>query len=122
MPFPNYFNAIFVFVASVFSIFYAAKAVDIFGDNASQKPWAWKVHQIWLNFIGSATGWIALWFLFQKIVVAMAMPGASSFDWSNVVLFFTAFIGITGFLPQCVVSLIRGLSEMAARISGLLKS
>jgi hypothetical protein len=78
-----------------------------------------RVHQFWLNFVGSLVGWTALWFLLRRVFASIESPCSPSISWSDVSIFLAAFIGVTGFLPFTVVSLIYGLREIAAKIAGL---
>jgi len=110
---------VFGAIAVAFSVFYGTKAIDIFGEPSDKKPWAWRVHQFWLNFVGSIAGWSAMWFLLRRVFAAIESSSPSSITWSDIALFFAAFIGVTGFLPFSVVSLIYGLREIASKIAGL---
>jgi hypothetical protein len=53
--------------------------------------WAWKVHQFWLNFLGSFVGWWAFW-LFRC--------ESRSVAWPDIALLAIAFLGMTGLIPH----------------------
>jgi len=65
-------NVAFWILAFSASLFYGWKATDIFNVFPFKPSWAWTLHQRWLNFSGSFVGWIALWFLGQKVNHALA--------------------------------------------------
>lgn len=85
------------------SLFYGFKAVEVFVDTdhgfASKKkdcP-SWKFHQWWLNFMGSAVGWLAaFYFTFCRFI-----PSLHDFKFtaSDGVLILVALLGMGGLLP-----------------------
>jgi hypothetical protein len=56
--------------------------------------WAWKVHQVWLNFLGSLVGWYALW-LFR-----CGRCEHRPIAWLDIALLVIAFLGMTGLIPH----------------------
>ena len=120
MEFTYSLNVAFPLVGLLFSVFYGWKSIDIFLEvPTTHKPWAWKFHQFWLNFSGSLVGWVALWFLTRKVLSCIRTSCSAPVNFWDVATFFLAFIGITGFLPFTIVSLIQGIKELAAKIAGL---
>ena len=101
-----------------FSLFYGLNAVAIFQVTSVAKR-AWRFHQFWLTFFGSLVGWVAMWFLMARLVAAMEAVDAVKFSLSSVALFFLAFVGVTGFLPLTVVSLINSIRALVGEIAGL---
>jgi len=111
----------FLAVALGASVFYGAKACAIFGVDAAGKHWPWKVHQFWLNFSGSFTGWLALWVVIPRVVTCVIEACAPELSVSDVALFFVAFVGVTGFLPTAIIGLVLSIKEVVAKLAGLLK-
>jgi hypothetical protein len=121
MQLPLVANIIIVLAALAFSLFFGFKATDIFEVATAGKSRAWKFHQFWLILVGSASGWIALWFVARKAYFCSqeGCPTRPSF-WYGIMLFI-AFIGITGFLPITVVGIIQGIKELSAKVIGFAK-
>ncbi len=100
--------------AIVGSVLYGWKACEIFDvstkkkDSEELQPRSWRIHQFWLNFLGSLVGWVAAWALLRPLVACATGPCALSVSTSTVLLFFLAFIGVTGHLPWAVVGAIAG--------------
>ena len=113
------FTAAFVVVAIAFSLFYGFRAIDIFEVKPARTSRSWRFHQWWLNFLGSTCGWIAAWFVLHKVAAVSHSPAVISIQLSDIALFFLAFVGVTGFLPFSVVSVLQGLRDIAAKIAGL---
>jgi hypothetical protein len=68
-----------------------------------KKRWPWKVHQFWLNFVGSATGWVCLWFVIVKVWPYLSSDAEPSFGWGYAALALVAFLGVTGYLPYTLM-------------------
>src|SRR5574341_945803 len=102
--------AIYWAIALVASLLYGWNAVAIFKAHISgldqKPPAAWWWHQRWLNFLGAIVGWTALWFLLRKFGGCILSPCGSDPTAWDVVAAFVSFIGITGYLPATVVSLV----------------
>ncbi len=58
------------------------------------KTWAWKSHQVWLNFLGSLIGWYALW-LFH-----CGRRNHCPLSWPDIAILAIALLGMTGFIPH----------------------
>jgi len=121
MRVPNCLNIIFFVFGIVASTFYGFKAFDIFEVSVKQKPWAWKVHQFWFNFTGSLIGWFLLWLLIQKVWLGMQTFSLSQIGILDIVILLISFIGITGYLPFGIASLLQSLKELTQKFLGLLK-
>src|ERR1700739_1930922 len=92
----------FLVVATVFSCFYGVKAVDALIGKQEGKSWAWWVHQIWLNFFGSAVGWAAGYYLaFYRLFPVHCY----SFKIEDTVPILIALLGMTGLLPYTLSKL-----------------
>jgi len=102
----------FFLVAAIGSVFYAKWAFAIFSVNTADKHWAWKVHQVWFNLLGSATGWAALWFLY------LSLNTQGLFNLWNLGLLLLAFVGITGHLPKTIVGLVLAPGEIFSKALG----
>jgi len=116
-----WFNASFWVVGFAFSLFLGAKAPEIFVSSKDRegKPWAWHVHQFLLNFAGSVSGWVALWFIVRNVAFVIAAHTATAPQLSDAALFFLAFLGITGYLPFAVLTSVNAIRELIAKIPGL---
>ena len=107
---------LYVLVAFSASVFYGWYACDIFEVSYTCKPKAWRVHQFWFNFAGSAVGWVAAWALLDTVLACASSACANSISFSAVALFFLAFLGVTGHLPMSLYGLIGGLKEFIAKL------
>lgn len=108
----------FVLVGLGFSFFYGIKAAEIFQVQPVDKI-SWRLHQFWLNFLGSVVGWITLWFVMERVVAALSNTRSLQFNFPTVLLFLLAFVGIIGFLPVTVVNLINSVGALVGKIAGL---
>ena len=114
-------TVVFGLVALAFSLFYGAKACDIFDVQVEGKSLAWKAHQFWLNFLGSLVGWFALWALVPRAAPCLLQSCHLDLTLGDLALFFLAFVGVTGFLPVTIVGLVDSVKQVAAKLAGLLK-
>lgn len=89
-------------VGSICSGLYAWKAFDIF--DAEKPEGARLCHQYWLNFAGSAVGWIALGLLTYKMVRCIETSCPAEVSMTDLVLGGVAFVGVTGHLPYVTVN------------------
>src|SRR5439155_7792266 len=116
---PNSFNIPFWILGLLSSLFYGWKACDAFGVDATGKPWAWRLHQFWFNFVGSLLGWAAAWFLARKAWHCLAVACPAHLDWSDAALIVGAFVGVTGHLPYATAGILSGVRELASKLAGL---
>jgi hypothetical protein len=100
----------------VASGFYGFAAISIFHVSTENKPWSWRVHQLWLNFLGALCGWTALFVLVHKLGLAFREGGSNHFAASDFGLFLVAFIGVTGYLPRTLVGVAAAPSEVLAKL------
>lgn len=109
-------------VAFGFSAFYSANAIKILtdADEGSIKG-ARLFHQRWLNFLGSATGWLCLWFVAVKIWHHILNGTDPAIGWPYAALALVAFVGVTGYLPFTVVKLINSIAALVEKIAGVFK-
>jgi hypothetical protein len=116
-------TSIFWIAALVASLFFGLKAVTIFQVQApkGKGPWAWWIHQFWLNFCGSFVGWVALWFVGRKVISCLGASCAFELTGWDVLISFLAFVGVTGFLPFTIVGLITGIKELVVKSTSFLK-
>ncbi len=121
MILPTWFNYTFIFISLISSLVYGLKAFDIFGPRLTEEnKWtAWHLHQIWFNFTGSLLGWIALWFVIRKTWNCIELSCPAQLDWSDATIIAIAFVGITGYLPFTLFSLLQSIKELASRALGL---
>lgn len=117
-------GTIYLIVAAVFSVFYGLRAVEIFLEpipKKDERKCSWWFHQFWLNFAGSVVGWVCLWFVGGKLVSCFVTTCSGSPDWWNAAVAFFAFIGITGYLPMTVVTLVQSIGAVVGKIAGMQK-
>ena len=108
----------------VASLFYGIYAINIFFpkdkvDGTKNEHLSWKIHQFWLNFLGSALGWTILYYLLKRVDYLEKLGRNDYYyDISFLDIFsvFIAFVGITGFLPMTIVGLINSISTLAQKI------
>ncbi len=105
---------------------YAWHAVTIFTQSRQPdelprpKPWIW--HQRWLNFVGALAGWLALWILVKAFGACLYSACGVEFGAIHAVGALIAFVGITGYLPSTVVSLVAGVGGLAGKLTELVAS
>jgi len=114
-------NVVFWLLALALSLFHGLAFASVFSMSTSGKGWAWKLHQFWLNFLGSLVGWIAFWFLFRSVIECAEGSCPFQFGWTDVGMFFLAFLGVTGYVPFTVIGLASGVKELATKVAGLAK-
>ncbi len=117
MTLPNWINIIFLALGVVGSLFFGFTACDVFEvAGAKTKHWAWKLHQGWFNFAGSAVGWFLAWFFARRLFQYLSAPCLPHLGWADAALIAAAFVGVTGYLPYAtiqIVSTLRSLVEKA---------
>ena len=98
-------KVIVVVTGLCFSVFYGWNATDIFVDTdhpfirAKSELWCWRAHQRWLNFIGSAVGWAAVYYvIFYRLIPLNHF----SFKIEDTILILIALLGMAGFLPNAL--------------------
>ena len=119
MGLPCWLGVPFWIVAIGFSAFYGWKARDIFQAKRAEESWAYLLHQAWLNFAGSLSGWAAFWLEAVRISWVATSGAQLQFHLSDAALAFVAFVGMTGLMPTTVVGLIEGVRELAAKVTGV---
>jgi hypothetical protein len=119
---PAICGVVYFAVAVAFSVFYSRNAIKIF-TRADIKALtdAQRFHQCWLNFLGSAVGWLCVWFVVVKIWHLVLGGRAPEVGWAYVALAVVGFVGITGYLPFTVVKLINSIGGLVEKIPGLFK-
>jgi hypothetical protein len=111
-------------VALTASGLYGWYAVEIFlgvprpGELVHRKFLSWKIHQGWFNFCGSIVGWICLWNLGLKFVPLAVTDTYPSLTWADIGLAFVAFVGVTGYLPFAVVTIMQTGLSVVSKITG----
>jgi hypothetical protein len=125
---PSWVRIVYVLVALIASALYGWYAVKIFLGVPSQEDLkkhyahrnflSWRNHQRWLNFSGSIVGWICLWILGVKFVPFAIADSYPSLSWGDVGLAFVAFVGITGYLPFAVVTIVQTGLSVIGKITG----
>jgi hypothetical protein len=119
---PAIFGALYFVVALGFSIFYGWKALAILTNT---EPNSFKgarlFHQRWLNFIGSAAGWLCLWFVVVKVWLRMSDGDAQEFGWSYAALALIGFVGVSGYLPFTIVTIVNSIGTLIGSIPALFK-
>lgn len=109
-------------LGAAFTLFYGLRAIEIFVDPPpSNKPLSWRFHQFWLNALGSAVGWVALLFLLARVFPCFEVACSAALTALDTVLFFVAFVGVTGYLPATVVGIVSSIGAIVGKIAGLQK-
>lgn len=113
-------------VALTFSLFYGFKAVRIFmsikalEEDVPKKSQSWHIHQFWLNFSGSGVGWIILYFLVRNFLNLEQKDLFSEFNAGHIGLAFLAFVGITGYMPTTIITLVNSISLLIQKVADIL--
>jgi hypothetical protein len=119
---PAIFGALYFVVAVGFSIFYGWKALEILTNT---EPNSFKgarlFHQRWLNFLGSAAGWVCLWFVVVKLWLHISDGDRQEFSWSYAALALIGFVGVSGYLPFTVVTIVNSIGTLVGSIPALFK-
>ena len=108
-------------LAVLSSLFYAWKCFDIFTEGQPTKPWAWTLHQRWFNGLGSFAGWVAMYFLLQKVSSCPSGGCATQLTLGDAGSFFFAFVGVTGYLPYTAMLVMNAIKDVVLKSLGLLK-
>jgi hypothetical protein len=109
---------IIVFVGLLFSLYYGFKAPAIFRTDISALPASGKFHQFWLNFLGSALGWLLLGFGLARVLQCVGGCSNPIGLW-DAVLLFGGFVGVTGHLPVATVGLIQHFVRLVEKHAGV---
>lgn len=113
---------LFIFlIAIIFSLFYGFRAVWIFiyADPKNPPPKytkSWWVHQFWINFIGSITGWLILWLLYEHFKIMKINDVVSKITINIEILFVVGLISIMGYLPFVLVTLTTSIQIIISQI------
>jgi hypothetical protein len=111
---------LFVVLGVGASVFYGVAACSVFGVTSQGRSRAWRIHQFWLNLLGSAVGWVAAWAVLGAVAECQATACSLSLSPSAVAVFVLAFLGVTGHLPAALVGLVGGIAELAAKLVSLI--
>lgn len=112
-------TALFWFIALAASLCYGYWTPEIFQVKATGKwPQPPRVHQFWVNFLGSVVGWATLYYLLEMRLrvfdkVPNTAPGAI-----DIALLLVAFLGVTGHLPYTLVGIASALDALVGRALG----
>ena len=96
--------------ATIASLFYGLKAVDIFFKAAevqtfkTNEKWPRKLHEFWMNFLGSIVGWVGIWILYSTFDTQVSF--------TELLLAVLSFTGVVGKLPLALALAIRGLEKL----------
>ena len=106
----------FWLVALAFSGFYASRSHDIHvftGERLEGVPHpkvqngSHRFHQFWFNLTGSLAGWLALRCLIPQLADCAASGcRPSEMTWGTVATVVIALLGVTGYLPLAIYSLV----------------
>ena len=119
MAIDGYIAAAYWMVAFFASALYGYYALDIFKSHSApdQQHVAWKWHQRWSYFLGSLIGWLAVWLLMRKFSGCVFGECAGDVGVLDVVGALVAFVGVTGYLKDTVVSLVSGIGGLAGKLA-----
>jgi hypothetical protein len=116
------FGVLYALIALLFSCFYGWKAIEILTDvDPKVIRGARLYHQRWLNFLGSVAGWICLWFVIKKISLAIWDGGELTGGWLELGLAIVGFVGVTGYLPYVVITIVDSIGKVIGHIPQLSK-
>lgn len=108
-------------IALIASGLYGWHGVSIFKPHIAAQPQqpakAWWWHQRWFYFLGGLAGWLAFWLLMRKFggcVFGACAPDIKALD---IVGALVAFVGVTGYLPISIVSLVSGIGGLVEALS-----
>ncbi len=115
-----FFTVSFIVIAFSASVILAWKALEIFVPKEvwSNKSRAWRFHQFWFNFVGSVSGWVALWFVVRSVWMCLSqrcLPEPGIWDATIAAV---ALVGITGYLPYTMMGVLERLQGLANRALG----
>jgi hypothetical protein len=114
---PNWRCWYFV-AAAIGSLIYGFAAFHIHGVPVPKGwkrgfPIGWQLfHQIWLNFLGAAMGWLAGWVVLNRWLACPTFMCADEPRFATAVLAIAAFIGMVGLMPLTVVTGVTGMKAV----------
>jgi hypothetical protein len=142
-------NTLIIYMGLISSVFYGFGAVDIFQraeprgtikrhldtnvvwtEEDGEPRWQpyprytspWWIHQVSVNFLGSAVGWFFVLLLYSKFHATLIVPmlhGAPLTDFkpdrSDLVYFAIAMLGVMGFLTDTVFGIMNSARLMVDR-------
>ena len=117
----HYFLTWPIFIlAIVASLFFGFYAINIFFAKAKvsetkNEHFSWKMHQFWLNLVGSLSGWIILYFLLKRVEHLAPNDYVFTFSFVDFISFVLCFIGITGYMPVTIVGLINSFGLIVSK-------
>jgi uncharacterized Tic20 family protein len=122
---PNFALFLWVLALSV-SALYGFKAFELH-NMVSKKPdkneteYNYVIgHQIWFNFCGALLGWIATWILLNDAWPCLHVACKVDLNWSKGILSAVAFAGVTGYLPNTLITTLQTMNEIALKLIGLI--
>jgi hypothetical protein len=104
-------------IGLLFSLYYGFKAAKIFHVETTRFAPSEKLHQFWLNFLGSALGWLLFGFGVARVLQCVDQCSSPVGLW-DAVLLFAGFVGVTGHLPMATVGLIQHFVRLVQKHAG----
>jgi hypothetical protein len=101
---PHWIWFAYSMVAFVASCWFGWKATTIFEVPVLEGWSAKRTAQFWFNFVGSITGWAALFFVAYRVVIDGDLHHFEVWDALGVLV---AFLGITGHLPVFIMQIVK---------------
>lgn len=111
-------GAIYLVLSIAFSMFFGLCAERIFLEATEQRPIR-IFYQFWFNFLGSAFGWGAGWFLLRAAVGCNGGQCETFLSGSSLVLVVLAFVGMTGHLPLATMTAIAAMTAAVKELANL---
>lgn len=116
------FRSLIIFFGCLMSLFYGVGGVWIF-QRSNEKPFEdkykynyfWWLHQVWINFLGSAFGWFMLFLFYLSVSQNGVADVINNFNWQYAGTLLLAIIGMMGFLPATIWNLINSISTIIDR-------
>jgi hypothetical protein len=118
MSIPCWLIALFWSLALVVSFLLGWFCLEVHNIRVPEGyPRAARNHQRWFNFIGALVGWIALWCLVRRAwCVWWACSSLGQAGWSDFVLGFVAFVGISGYFPYATMTTVDAIGKRVAKL------
>jgi hypothetical protein len=123
-------ETLFLLTGLFFSLFYGIRSYYIFTfpriDDKERERYrisiTMKLHNFFVNFTGSAIGWISLYVLYKDIFSSgLAGINIGRVSFGHMLLLFVAILGIWGILPHTFWGLAESAKYIAEKALGRLK-
>jgi hypothetical protein len=116
----NVLLCLYMTFAVVATIFHGFWCLQIWPVYEGLETTTQKIHQVWFNLSGSATGWLlGYWEIWHRFLpVSAGAPGAQPLGWIDIVLLILALLGMVGYLPNTLAGISRSFTELSKKLAG----